>query len=99
MGRGIGPREEVVELALWVAGDDAGDCICEVGVGIDAVELGCLYQGGDDGPVLGPPVEAEEERAIAAEGDGADRAFATLLSISMQPSSRKRARPAQRESV
>ena len=55
-----GPRQEVVEAAVWVAGDDPSDYICEVDLRLDAIKLAGRDQGGDDGPVLGAAVRSGE---------------------------------------
>ena len=41
-GRCIGPRQELVDLALGMAVDDAGDDVGEVGLRVDGVELASL---------------------------------------------------------
>ena len=70
---GIGPGQELVDAAVGVAVDDAGDDVGEVGVRLDADELAGLDQRGDDRPVLGAAVGAGEERILAVEGERADR--------------------------
>ena len=54
--RCIGPRQQVVDLALRVASDNAGDDVGEVSLWIDAVELAGLDERSDDGPVLAAAV-------------------------------------------
>ena len=53
---GVGPGEELVDLALRMSGDDAADDVGEVGLGIDRVELAGLNERGDRCPVLAAPV-------------------------------------------
>jgi hypothetical protein len=77
---------------LRVAFDDAGDGVGEVGVGIDAGELGCLCQGGDDGLMPVAPSEPAKSAFLRLRSMGRIARSTTLLSISMRPSSRKRAR-------
>lgn len=36
-----------------MAGDDAGDDVCEIGLRVDGVELAGLHKRGDDSPMLG----------------------------------------------
>ena len=69
---GVGPGQEVVDLAVGMAVDDPGDDVGDVGLRIDDVEFAGLDQRGDDRPVLAAAVGAGEERVLAIEGDGAD---------------------------
>ena len=48
----VGPWQQIVESALRVALDDAGDDLSEVGVWLDADELAGLDQRGDHRPML-----------------------------------------------
>ena len=43
-GGGVGPGHELVDLAGGVAVDEAGEGVCEIGLGIDRVELAGLDQ-------------------------------------------------------
>ena len=75
-GRGsVGPGKQVVDLALSVAFDDAGDDVGEVALRLDGVELCGFDERGDHGPVLGPTVGASEEGVLAVESDRPDRPF------------------------
>ena len=62
-------------MALRVAGDDAGDDVGEVGVGVEAVELAGLDERGDRRPVLAAAVGSGEERILPVQGDGSDTAL------------------------
>jgi len=73
LGR-VGPGQQVVDLALRMTGDYAGD-VGEVGLRVDGVELAGLYQRGDDGPVLAAAVGAGEESVLAIERDRPDGAL------------------------
>lgn len=73
--RGVGPGQQVVELALRMACNDAGDDVSEVSVRVDAVELGGFYERSDGRPVLATTVGTGEERILSIEGDWSDRAF------------------------
>ena len=44
-------------------------------MGIDAVHLAGFDQRSDDGPVVGSGIMTCEERVLAVQRDGADRAF------------------------
>lgn len=56
---GVGPGQQVVELALGMACNDAGDDVSEVSVRVDAVELGGFYERGDGRPVLATTVRRD----------------------------------------
>lgn len=71
----VGPRQKIVDLALRMAGDDAGDDVGEVGVRFDAVELATLNERGDCRPVLGAAVRAGKERVFTVQGNRPDGAF------------------------
>lgn len=68
-GVGIGPGQKVVDAALGMAVDDAGDDVGQVGVRVDVVELAGFDERGDGRPVLGAAVGADEERILAIEGE------------------------------
>lgn len=58
-GGGLGlmaPGQQLIDIALRMSGDDAGDDAGDVGVRIDIVELCGLDQRGEDRPVLGAAV-------------------------------------------
>src|ERR1700722_4831638 len=50
-GNGIGPWQQIVDLAVRVTVDDLCDDVGEVGVRFDAHEFAGLDQRGDDGPM------------------------------------------------
>jgi hypothetical protein len=72
---GVGPWQEVVDLAVEMAVDDFGERVGEIGLRIDAREFAGLDQRGEDRPVFSPAVGAREERILAIECDGTDRAL------------------------
>jgi hypothetical protein len=55
--------------------DDAGDDTGQIGLGIDAVQLGGLDQRGQDRPVFTAAVGAGEQGVLARQRQGADGAF------------------------
>jgi hypothetical protein len=57
---GIDPGQEIVEAALGMAVDDAGNDVGEVTVRLDPEELACFDQRGDHRPMLGTAVRAGE---------------------------------------
>jgi len=48
--------------------DETGQDIGEVGLRLDVVELACLHEGGEDGPVLAAAVGAGEQGVLAVQG-------------------------------
>src|SRR5207248_11223159 len=89
------PGHEFIEALVGPEIDKSGDHIGEPSLRIDAVELGCFDQRGNDGPVLGAIVMAGKEGVLASERLGPHGASTMLVSSSMRPSSRKRVRPSQ----
>ena len=73
--RRIGPWQQVVDLALGMAGNDTGDDVDEVGLRIDAVEFAGLHERGDDCPVLGAAIGSSKERVLAVQSDRSDGAL------------------------
>jgi hypothetical protein len=71
--RDVGPRKEIVDLAVGVAVDDPGEHVGEIAERLDVVELAGLDQRNDDGPVLGAAVTSGEEGVLAVECDRTDR--------------------------
>jgi len=59
------PGHELVDAALGMALYDAGDGAREIGLRIQAIELGGLDQGGQHRPVLGAAIGAGEEAVLA----------------------------------
>lgn len=72
---GVSPWQQIVDLALGMAGDNAGDDVDEVSLRVDGVELAGLHQRSDDGPLPAAAVGAREERVLAIERDLPDRAL------------------------
>ena len=68
----IGPRKQLIDVAVWMAVDDPGEGIGQIGKRIDVAQLTGLDQRGDDGPVLGAAVGACEQRILPVERNGAD---------------------------
>ena len=79
---GIGPRQQVVDIAVEMAVDDLGDDVRQIGQGFDTAELASLDQRGDDGPVLAAAIGAGKERILAIQ-----RNLAVILPISGRMSS------------
>lgn len=73
--RCVGPRQQVVDLALRVASDNAGDDVDEVSLRIDAVEFAGFHERGDDCPVLGAAIGSGKERVLAVQSDRSDGAL------------------------
>jgi hypothetical protein len=64
-GGGISPGQELVEAAVGVAVDNAGDDVGQVGVRLDANQLAGLDERGDHGPMFGPAVGAGEQGILS----------------------------------
>lgn len=71
----VGPREEIVDLAVGMVVDDPGQHVGEIAERFDAVQLAGFDQRRDDGPMLGAAVRAGEEGIFPVERDRADRAL------------------------
>jgi len=63
------PRHEFIDLAGWMTVGDFGQHICEVGLRIDAVELGGLQDGDQGGGALPALITAGEQPVAAPEGN------------------------------
>ncbi len=76
LGRGgIGPRQELVEAAVGVAVDDAGDDVGQVSVRLDANQFTGLDERGDGGPMFGTAVRAGEQSILSRQRQGTDAAL------------------------
>jgi hypothetical protein len=74
-GGGVGPGQEIVDLAIGVAVDDFGYNVGEIHEVIDAVELACLDQRGDNSPMLAATVGAREQGVLTIESDRTNAAL------------------------
>ena len=70
-----GPRQEVVEPIDGVPVDHAPEHVDEIGVRLDAVELGGLNQRADDRPTFAAAVAARKEMILPSESYGTNRAL------------------------
>jgi hypothetical protein len=95
---GVGPGQELVESALRVPLDDAGDHVCQVGEGLDLVELAGLDEGRDGGQCWAPPSDPANSAFLRVSAMGRIVRSTALESISIRPSSRNRPSPCQRAS-
>ena len=68
-------RRQFIDAAVGMSADDPGDDVGEIGVRLDAVELGGFDERGDDGPMLRAAVGAGEERILAGQGQRPVRAL------------------------
>lgn len=62
-------------MPLCHAVDDVG----EIGFGVEAVELGGLQHGVDDGGAVATGLGAEEQEIFTGDGDGAQGAFGEVV--------------------
>lgn len=58
---------------------DQSQDVTEIGLRIEAVELGALDQGVDDGGALAAAVGAGEEPVLTADGERPDRTFGGIV--------------------
>ena len=82
-----------------MSADDPGDDVGEIGVRLDAVELGGFDERGDDGPMLGAAVGAGEERILPGQGQRPDRALDGVGVDFDAAVIEERLKPCQRESA
>ena len=61
------PRQQVVDLALFVACDDGSERIGQIGMRIDTVQFAGLDQGSNDAPVCGSVVVAGGQCVLAVQ--------------------------------
>ena len=66
------PRQQFVDLGLFVPAYNGFQDGGQVAVRLDPVEFAGFDQGRDDGPVLCASVVPGEERVFAVQGDGTD---------------------------
>src|SRR4029453_13130101 len=60
MGCSPGPREQLTERVDWVASDESGEDICEIGLRIDAIQFAGFDERSEDGEASSqvPPASA-----------------------------------------
>lgn len=56
---GVGPGQQIVDLAVRMAVDDPGEYVGEIAEWLDAIEFAGFDQRGDDGPVFGAGVRRD----------------------------------------
>ena len=78
MGFGPVPRQEFCDAVNRMI-CDAGEDRADVGLGIDAVELGGLDEGVDDGSPFAAGIRSCEQSVLAAHCDPADAAFSGVV--------------------
>ena len=61
------PRQQQVDIGLFVPACDGGQDAGQMAMGFDPVEFAGFDQGRDDGPVLCAGIMASEERVFAVE--------------------------------
>ena len=75
ISRAPGPRQELVKPIDGVSADHAPEHVDEIGVGLEAVELGDFDQRADDRPTLAAAVASRKEMILPAKGYGTNRAL------------------------
>src|SRR5690606_33712134 len=69
------PGQQVIEARLRMACGDGFECVAQVGVGIDAVQLAGLDQGRDPGPAGAAFVVTAKECVLPIQGERTDEVF------------------------
>jgi hypothetical protein len=87
---GIGPRQQVIDLAVRVAIDDPGDDVGEVGVRLSPMSLQVRISEAMTAQCSPPPSEPANMAFLRLSAIGRMARSTTLESISMRPSSMKR---------
>lgn len=67
--------QQVIQAAVGVPIDQAGEHVGQIGLWPDAVEFAGLDQGGKHGPVLAAGLGSGEEGILAVQGQGPDGAL------------------------
>ena len=65
--RSIGPRQQLIDIAVGVTIDDTCKNLGQIREPVDVVQLAGLDQGRDGGPMLGASVGTREQRVLPAE--------------------------------
>ena len=81
---GIIPRQQIVDLVLFVPVDDGPEGLRQAGMGLDGVEFAGFDQGRDGCPVCGTRIVAREESVLSVQRDGADGALDGIV-INLDP--------------
>ena len=84
LGADVGPWEKFVDCPGEVTADDPGECVGEIGVRVDAVQLAGFDQRGDDGPIFRAAIRAREEGVFAREGERPDRSL-DCIGVDLDP--------------
>src|SRR5450432_4066079 len=71
----VGPRQQLIDIAVGVTIDDAREDVGQIRERVYVVQLAGLDQGRDGGPMLGASVRAGEQRVLSVERDRADGAL------------------------
>jgi hypothetical protein len=73
--RSIGPRQQLIDIAVGVTIDDTCKNLGQIRERVDVVQLAGLDQGRDGGPMLGAAVGTREQRVLPVERVRADGAL------------------------
>ena len=70
----LGPRQKLIDTAVWMAVDDLGDDLGEVSERVDAIEFefAAFDQGRDHPPMAPTAIGAGEECILSIQRDGSD---------------------------
>ena len=88
--RSICPRQQLIDIAVGVTIDDTCKNVGQIREWVDVVQLACLDQGRDGGPMLGTSVGTGEQRVLPVERDRADGAFDGVVDAAIIDEARQR---------
>ena len=69
------PGQQLADAVDGMAGEELGEDVGEIGLGIDGVQFAGFDERGEDRPVLAAAIGAGEERVLAVECERADGAL------------------------
>ena len=75
----VGPRQQLIDIAVGVTIDDAREDVGQIRERVDVVQLAGLDQGRNGGPMLGASVGTREQCVLPVERDRADGALDVVV--------------------
>lgn len=71
----VGPRQQLVDVVVEMAVDDAREDVGQISERVDIVQLASFDQGGDGRPMLGAAIKTSEQCILPIERNWADGSF------------------------
>jgi hypothetical protein len=71
----IGERQQLVDLAHRVAGNDLGEHLAQIGLRIDVIHLASLNERSEDRPVFSAVIRSGEQMILSAQCNRSHRAL------------------------